>query len=100
MTIKDTTTSDAEMKDVTSSTTSETTTPANPQEELELVIRGELKDQLKMIAKSVQQDDLDNDRKQMRAFRLFYNKLRRQITDKILVGILKVGAKSDQYSST
>nr|CAG4712313.1 unnamed protein product [Naegleria fowleri] len=89
MTIKDTTTSDAEMKDVTSSTTSETTTPANPQEELELVIRGELKDQLKMIAKSVQQDDLDNDRKQMRAFRLFYNKLRRQITDKILVGILK-----------
>ena len=82
MTIKEA--SDAEMKDTT-------TTESNPQQELELVIRGELKDQLKIIAKSVQQDDLDNDRKQMRAFRLFYNKLRRQITDKLLVSILKVG---------
>lgn len=82
MTIKET--SDAEMKEPT------TTAPAlSPEEELDLVISAELKDQLKLIAKSAHQDDLDNDRKQMRAFRLFYNRLRRQISAKLLVNILK-----------
>jgi len=87
---------DAEMKDTSSPAAAEGTPVLTPQEELDLVIRGELKDQLKLIAKSVQQDDLDNDRKQMRAFRLFYNKLRRQISAKLLVSILKVCMISDQ----
>ncbi|KAL9654372.1 hypothetical protein ABK040_010399 [Willaertia magna] len=80
MTIKDKTTEDVEMNE---------NAEVNPQNELELLIRGEIKEQLKMIAKSVQQEDLDNDRRQMRAFRLFYNRLRRQMTTSLLVSMLK-----------